>query len=117
MTQPVPSAASSSATSRVAASTSPTLTAWTHTTCRPATAARNVAGTRPSRCPNPARYRPLVAIRASQYGAPTTSTAIRSALYSAITTNWTKSANSLAYDRAIQPGFTTVSAKIIINPA
>ena len=84
MMQPSPSAASNSATSRVAANTSPTLTACTHTTCRPATAARNTAGTPPSRWPRPSRYRPLVSIRTSQYGDPTTKTASSSKLYRAI---------------------------------
>jgi len=97
----------------VAASTSPTLTAWTHTTLRPATAALSCAGTRPSRCRNPARYRPRSLpgrnMRASQYGAPTTSTAISSKLYSAITTDWTTFRELLR--------FTTVSAKTIIKPA
>jgi hypothetical protein len=48
-------------------------------------------------------------MRASQYGAPTTSTAISSKLYSAITTDWTTFRELLR--------FTTVSAKTIIKPA
>jgi hypothetical protein len=40
-----------------------------------------------------------VAIRASQYGEPTTSTASSSELYNVITTNWTTSANSSLYHR------------------
>ena len=72
-------------TSRVAATTSPTETACTQTTSRPATAARNPSGTTPSRPASPARYRPLVAIRSSQYGAPRTRAASNSELYTIIT--------------------------------
>ena len=88
MTQPAPSALSNSATSRVAASTSPTLTACTHTTCRLATTARNPAGIRPSRPQSPARYRPRSFaeknIRSNQYGAPPTKTPSSARLYKAI---------------------------------
>src|SRR6266851_7315578 len=82
---PSPSAASNSVTRRVAATASPTDTAWTQTTSRPAAAARNPFGTTPSRPANPARYRPLVAIRSSQYGAPRTRAASNSELYTIIT--------------------------------
>ena len=61
--------ASSSRTSRVAASTSPTLTACSHTTCLPATAAAAL-GDAAQPAPEPARYRPLSSIANSQYGEP-----------------------------------------------
>ena len=50
---------SSSATSRAAASTSPTLTAWTQTTCRPAVRPAGAAPG-PAAAASPARYRPLL---------------------------------------------------------
>jgi hypothetical protein len=69
----------SSRTSSVAAITSPTETACSHTTFRPATASLSPDGITPSRPLSPARYRPLVAMRASHHGAPSTTTAASSA--------------------------------------